>query len=76
MLCPVCSIELKIPCHQNVEVDTCPKCRGVWLDRGELDKIIARTALDQVDLGEEEYANYGARPNRKRSVPGDYFNMD
>lgn len=76
MLCPVCSIDLKIHYHQNVEVDTCPKCRGVWLDRGELDKIIARTALDQVDLGEQEYANYGTRPNRKRSVLGDYFKTD
>lgn len=76
MLCPVCSVELNIRYHQNVEVDTCPKCRGVWLDRGELDKIIARTALDQVDLGEEEYASYGARPNRKRSVLGDYFGGD
>lgn len=33
--------------RQNVEVDYCPKCRGVWLDRGELEKIIERAALGQ-----------------------------
>jgi hypothetical protein len=34
--------------RQGVEVDYCPECRGVWLDRGELDKIIARSA-EQTD---------------------------
>jgi len=32
--------------RQGVEIDYCPQCRGVWLDRGELDKIIARSAED------------------------------
>ena len=40
MNCPVCNVELKIYVRQNIEVDYCPQCRGVWLDRGELDKII------------------------------------
>ncbi len=31
--------------RQGVEIDYCPKCRGVWLDRGELDKIIERSAV-------------------------------
>jgi len=30
--------------RQGIEIDYCPKCRGVWLDRGELDKIIERSA--------------------------------
>lgn len=34
--------------RQAVEIDYCPKCRGVWLDRGELDKIIERTVTGQV----------------------------
>jgi Zn-finger nucleic acid-binding protein len=33
--------------RQGIEVDYCPQCRGVWLDRGELDKIIERVALAQ-----------------------------
>ncbi len=40
MKCPVCQVELKIYERQSIEVDYCPQCRGVWLDRGELDKII------------------------------------
>ena len=44
MQCPVCNVELKIADRQGVEIDYCPKCRGVWLDRGELDKLIERSA--------------------------------
>lgn len=44
MLCPVCKVELKMTERQGVEIDYCPQCRGVWLDRGELDKIIERSA--------------------------------
>ncbi len=44
MNCPVCSdSSLVISERQGVEIDYCPKCRGVWLDRGELDKIIERS---------------------------------
>ena len=43
MLCPACCLPLVMTERQNVEIDYCPKCRGVWLDRGELDKIIERS---------------------------------
>ncbi len=44
MNCPVCNVALTMTDRQGVEIDYCPKCRGVWLDRGELDKIIERSA--------------------------------
>jgi uncharacterized protein len=44
MQCPNCNEILVMSDRQGVEIDYCPKCRGVWLDRGELDKIIERTA--------------------------------
>ena len=44
MLCPVCRTDLMMTDRQGVEVDYCPKCRGVWLDRGELDKLMERSA--------------------------------
>lgn len=44
MQCPVDGTELQMMDRQGVEIDYCPKCRGVWLDRGELDKIIDRAA--------------------------------
>ena len=43
MKCPVCDgVNLKMAERQGVEIDYCPQCRGIWLDRGELDKIIER----------------------------------
>lgn len=44
MLCPVCKVGLSLSDRQGIEIDYCPQCRGVWLDRGELDKIIERDA--------------------------------
>ena len=43
LLCPTCMVDLHIVKRHDVEIDHCPQCRGVWLDRGELDKIIERT---------------------------------
>ncbi|WP_137887222.1 zf-TFIIB domain-containing protein [Pseudomonas sp. 2FE] len=44
MQCPVCKdIALVMTERQSIEIDYCPQCRGVWLDRGELDKIIERS---------------------------------
>ncbi len=43
MQCPVCRVPLAMSDRQGIEIDYCPQCRGVWLDRGELDKIIERS---------------------------------
>lgn len=49
MQCPVCADQnLMMADRQGVEIDYCPKCRGIWLDRGELDKIIERSAAEAV----------------------------
>ena len=45
MQCPVCkTVNLVMTERSGIEIDYCPQCRGVWLDRGELDKIIDRSA--------------------------------
>lgn len=47
MKCPACKdVDLVMSERQTVEIDYCPRCRGVWLDRGELDKIIQRSERD------------------------------
>jgi Zn-finger nucleic acid-binding protein len=51
MKCPVDSNDLVMSDRNGVEIDYCPQCRGVWLDRGELDKILDRAA-----------EQYGGRP--------------
>lgn len=44
MKCPSCrEPDLVMSSRQNIEIDYCPQCRGVWLDRGELDKLIERS---------------------------------
>ncbi|WP_134726444.1 zf-TFIIB domain-containing protein [Paracoccus luteus] len=47
MQCPVDGETLVMSERSGVEIDYCPKCRGVWLDRGELDKIVARASGDE-----------------------------
>ena len=44
MNCPRCQVPLMISDRQGIEIDFCSQCRGVWLDRGELDKIIERAS--------------------------------
>lgn len=46
MNCPHCNIPLSMADRAGIEIDFCPQCRGVWLDRGELDKIIERSGQE------------------------------
>ncbi|MEM9394872.1 MAG: zf-TFIIB domain-containing protein [Pseudomonadota bacterium] len=77
MQCPIDGTELKIAERQGVEIDYCPSCRGVWLDRGELDKIIDRSntaAPPSQDAYQDEYA--GGRDPRFRKKKRESFLMD
>jgi Zn-finger nucleic acid-binding protein len=59
MRCPVCATtDLMMTERQGVEIDYCPQCRGVWLDRGELDKIIERSTVQQVQQVEPAPQRY------------------
>ncbi len=49
MKCPHCQTNLLMSERQGVEIDYCPECRGVWLDRGELDKIMERSSAELVE---------------------------
>ena len=68
MLCPIDQTELTIADRQGIEIDYCPRCRGVWLDRGELDKIIERAPAAQAGYGQGGYAQrpYAAAPYPER----------
>lgn len=60
MKCPVCtSVNLVMTDRQGVEIDYCPQCRGVWLDRGELDKIIERSAVVQQPVAHQQHVVHG-----------------
>ena len=89
MKCPACSNELKMSERQGVEIDYCPGCRGVWLDRGELDKIIERSAAvydESSRRGErrdrhdgfddsDDGRRYGYKGHKRKSFLGDIFDF-
>ena len=50
MKCPIDGTALTMTDRQGIEIDYCPECRGVWLDRGELDKIIERSDTGAVAI--------------------------
>ena len=57
MKCPNCNETLVMTDRQGVEIDYCPVCRGVWLDKGELDKIIERGASELNAPDKNHYVN-------------------
>src|SRR3954464_5359630 len=60
MKCPVCTtVNLSMSDRQGVEIDSCPQCRGVWLDRGELDKIVERSRAYEEREAREAYGERG-----------------
>lgn len=82
MKCPNCSTNLAIADRNGVEIDYCPDCRGIWLDRGELDKIIERSAMaNRNDVGQQrriagrDDANYEGKKKKKDSFLSDLFDF-
>ena len=83
MSCPVCRVPLVMSERQGVEIDYCPQCRGVWLDRGELDKIIERGSREQAPAPQqpqrgESHGGYGRHhgghhPKRRKSFLEELF---
>lgn len=72
MKCPRCQVDLMISDRQGVEIDFCPQCRGVWLDRGELDKVIER-ASRFVDEDDDRRPMGAPRPDYDRDRYDRYY---
>lgn len=62
MLCPVCRVDLVLSDKQGVEIDYCPQCRGIWLDRGELDKLIEKNAAYEASAKTTDYPPQATAP--------------
>lgn len=63
MSCPTCQVALVMSEHQGIEIDYCPRCGGIWLDRGELDKILERSAsYQQPERSAPAYSPAPSRP--------------
>jgi uncharacterized protein len=74
MDCPIDGTQLMMSERQGIEVDYCPKCRGVWLDRGELDKIIERADADAAPAREQSHSRE-SRPKKKKSMLSEIFEL-
>ena len=64
MHCPNCKIPLVMSDRQGIEIDYCPECRGIWLDRGELDKIIERSVNEQPNNFQPNQQPFGSQPQQ------------
>jgi uncharacterized protein len=70
MTCPVDGATLTMSERQGIEIDYCPTCRGVWLDRGELDKIIERSEAQNAPAPQPAAPPPQQPPPRPWSQPG------
>jgi len=82
MKCPNCNVNLVMADRSGIEIDYCPECRGVWLDRGELDKIIERSSQNvqttQPDRNRDQqyYSKDSQYQHRKKKgLLGDLFDF-
>jgi Zn-finger nucleic acid-binding protein len=88
MKCPNCQATLLITEKKGVEIDYCPECRGIWLDRGELEKIMERSAehYSKKENYESDYKRYGYQEHdddynkrhphkKKKSFLDDFFDF-
>ncbi len=83
MKCPSCNVSLVMADRSGIEIDYCPDCRGVWLDRGELDKIIERSSPSVQNTQPErsrEQQQYYSKDNphyykKKKGLLGELFDF-
>ena len=76
MRCPLCNIDLLLSERYGVEIDYCPKCRGIWLDRGELDKIIDKAKSEYKEYKYYEYDNKYYKKKKRKSFFEEIFDFD
>ncbi len=76
MKCPVCKdVTLLMSEKKGVEIDYCPECRGIWLDRGELEKIIGQEEVKQSEKEIPKNNEKGNKKEKKESFLMEIFEM-
>lgn len=73
MKCPIDGAALVLSERNGVEIDYCPQCRGVWLDRGELDKIIERSFVSAPPLSQRSAAYRQSGYPKKKEKRGSFL---
>jgi Zn-finger nucleic acid-binding protein len=88
MNCPICNVTLLLAEKQGVEIDYCPQCRGIWLDRGELEKIIEKSGQSVMNndiddrnrrpysgYDDDHHSSHDRNSKRKKGFLGDLFDF-
>lgn len=81
MQCPVCNdTQLTMTERKGIEIDYCPNCRGIWLDRGELDKLIERSVPeagvdDASDRRSDIKPHHHGKRKKKKSMLSELFDF-
>ncbi|GAP43595.1 predicted nucleic acid-binding protein, contains Zn-finger domain [Lentimicrobium saccharophilum] len=82
MKCPNCNVNLVMAERSGIEIDYCPECRGVWLDRGELDKIIERSSQTTRNVQHDSFSEKQRYPSdrdypykKKKGLLGELFDF-
>ena len=78
MSCPTCDTAMQEVSRSGVQIDICPRCKGVWLDRGELEKLLGqvRQVESQYEHDLDDYdRKSGHKPQRKKSPLRDLFDI-
>lgn len=83
MQCPVDAETLLLSERQGVEIDYCPKCRGVWLDRGELDKLLSKDDDERREYDrprqpdrDDRYPEQQHRKKKKKGFLSEVFDFE
>ncbi len=76
MKCPICpDATLLMTDRQGVEIDYCPQCRGIWLDRGELDKLLELASKSTPAAGSYSNATHATAPSPPAFMDSDHHGM-
>jgi len=80
--CPLCDVKMKEVERRGVTVDICPECKGVWLDRGELDRLLSLDRVEEEAVFREkksEYKDAGYSSDKhykkRKSLLGEIFDI-
>ena len=78
MKCPICKdVTLLMSEKKGIEIDYCPECRGIWLDRGELEKLMEKeeSRIEEVEKTASKKSKEETKPNKRESFLSEIFEM-
>lgn len=78
MKCPMCNVAMREVDRRGIRIDVCPECRGVWLDGGELEKLLSAGDQWESEYRHREYQpdrEYPQQPKKRKGFLGELFDV-